>query len=154
VPDAFVQAPDDRSLPRTVVPYKGVVNMNEKKILVVEDQEQIRKTYKRILERAGYLVIAAKSAEEALEILPKHPCNVLFLDIDLPGMDGIELCKIIRRQWPMAITHAVTAYASLYQLSECRDAGFEDYYIKPLKAADMRRAAELAFEKLERWKKG
>jgi CheY-like chemotaxis protein len=128
--------------------------MSERKILVVEDQEQIMKIYKRTLEKAGYTVITAGSAEEALEILPRNPCNVLFLDIDLPGMDGIELCKIVRKQWPMAIPHAVTGYASLYQLSECRDAGFEDYYTKPLKAADMRRAAELAFEKLDRWKKG
>jgi CheY-like chemotaxis protein len=128
--------------------------MNEKRILVVDDQPQIRQMFQRSLERAGYTVITAESAEQALEIMPENPCNVLFLDLDLPGMNGIDLCKIIRKQWPMAIIHAVTGYATLYQLSECREAGFEDYFTKPVKMAELRKAAELAFEKLERWRSG
>ncbi len=126
--------------------------MEEKRILVVDDQPVIREMFKRSFERAGYTVITAASAEEALEIMPKTPCSVLFLDLDLPGMDGIELCRVIRKQWPMAIPYAVTGYTTLYQLSECREAGFEDYFSKPAKMADLRKAAELAFEKLERWK--
>lgn len=126
--------------------------MDDKRILVVDDQPVIREMFKRSFERAGYQVLTAESAEQALEIMPKTPCHVLFLDLDLPGMDGIELCKVIRKQWPMAIPYAVTGYTTLYQLTECREAGFEDYFAKPAKMADLRKAAEQAFEKLERWK--
>lgn len=126
--------------------------MDENRILVVDDQPVIREMFKRSFERAGYVVVTAQSAEEALEILPKTPCNVLFLDLDLPGMDGIELCRRIRKEWPMAIPYAVTGYTTLYQLMECREAGFEDYFPKPAKMADLKKAAEHAFEKLERWK--
>ena len=128
--------------------------MSEKKILVVDDQPQIRQMFQRSLERTGYEVVTAESAEQALEIMSDAPCSVLFLDLDLPSMNGIDLCKIIRKQWPMAIVHAVTGYATLYQLTECREAGFEDYFTKPVMMAELRKAAELAFEKLERWKSG
>lgn len=126
--------------------------MEEKRILVVDDQEVIREIFKKSFERAGYTVLTAGSAEEALEIMPKTPCSVLFLDLDLPGMSGIELCRIVRKQWPMAIPYAVTGYTTLYHLMECREAGFEDYFPKPVKMSDLRGAAERAFEKLERWK--
>jgi CheY-like chemotaxis protein len=125
--------------------------MIERRILVVEDHEVLRMSYMRILERGGYAVYAAASAEEALEIYPLNPCHVLFMDIELPGMNGIELCRIMRRQWPMIIPFAVTGLPSVYQLTACRNAGFEDYFTKPLATSDMHRAAALAFEKLERW---
>ena len=126
--------------------------MNSKRILVVDDQEVIREMFKTAFERAGYAVLTSGSAEEALDIMSKTPCSVLFLDLDLPGMSGIELCRIVRQKWPMAIPNAVTGYTTLYQLVECREAGFEDYFPKPVKMSVLREAAERAFEKIERWK--
>lgn len=126
--------------------------MSEKRILVVDDEKDIRDMYTRAFTRAGYEVTAAASAEEALDILDEQPFWVLFLDLNLPDMNGIELCRRIRRDWPMAITHAVTGYASLFELSDCREAGFEDYFIKPASIADLLDAADHAFRKLERWK--
>lgn len=127
--------------------------MSEKRILVVDDEEQIRDLYSQVLARAGYEVTTAESAEEALEIFNKQPYWVLFLDLNLPGMNGVELCREIRKQYPMAIPYAVTGYASLFELSDCRDAGFEDYFTKPANLSDLLGAAEHAFEKLARWKK-
>lgn len=126
--------------------------MDEKRVMVVDDQEVIREMFKAAFERAGYTVLTAGSAEEALEIMPKTPCSVLFLDLDLPGMNGIELCRIVRKKWPMVVPYAVTGYSTLYQLIECREAGFEDYFPKPAKISDLRAAVERAFEKIERWR--
>jgi CheY-like chemotaxis protein len=127
--------------------------MVERRILLVDDEEQIREMFKRAFSTAGYTVQTAESAEEAIEVMRKTPSWVLFLDLKLPGMNGVELCRQIRKDWPMVIPYAVTGYASLFELSDCRDAGFEDYFIKPVNLSDLLTAAAHAFSKLERWKR-
>ncbi len=125
----------------------------EKKILVVDDEQQIRDMYMQAFSEAGYTVKSAESAEEALEILEKERFWVMFLDLNLPGMNGVDLCRQIRKAYSMAIPYAVTGYASLFELSDCREAGFEDYFTKPASLVDLLEAAGHAFKKLERWKK-
>ena len=126
--------------------------MTDRTILVVDDESMIRDLFRRFFEQAGYSVQTAESAEEALEMVRETPIWVLFLDLNLPGMNGVELCRQIRRSWPMAIPYAVTGYTSLFELSSCREAGFEDYFTKPVNLDDLLQAAENAFGKLERWK--
>jgi CheY-like chemotaxis protein len=125
--------------------------MTEKKILVVDDEKQIRDLFEQAFSRAGYTVQAVESAEDALEVMKKAPISVLFLDLNLPGMNGIELCRQISKTWPMAISHAVTGYGSLFEFHDCREAGFEDYFTKPVNLSELLAAAEHAFKKLERW---
>ena len=125
----------------------------EKKILVVDDEQQIRDMYVQAFSEAGYTVKSAESAEEALEILEKERFWVMFLDLNLPGMNGVDLCRQIRKAYSMTIPYAVTGYASLFELSDCREAGFEDYFTKPTSLVDLLEAAGHAFKKLERWKK-
>jgi CheY-like chemotaxis protein len=125
----------------------------EQKILIVDDESSIRELFSEVLSMEGFAVQTAESAEEALEIVEKTTYWVYFLDLNLPGMNGVELCRQIRKRFPMAIAYAVTGYASLFELSECRDAGFEDYYTKPVNIAELVDAANQAFKKLDRWKK-
>ncbi|MCK5340115.1 MAG: response regulator [Desulfobulbaceae bacterium] len=127
--------------------------MGGEKILVVDDEEQIRKMFGHALSEAGYQVQTAESAEQALQLMHESPSWVVFLDLNLPGMNGVELCEQIRKDWPMAIPIAVTGYASLFELSECRTAGFEDYFTKPAEISGILEAAAYAFTKLKRWKK-
>jgi len=127
--------------------------MFEKRILIVDDETQICSMYSQRFSRAGYDVTTANSAEDALEIIQNTPFQVFFLDLDLPGMNGIELCRHIRNQYPMAIPIAVAGYASISELTDCRNAGFEDYFIKPVSLTDLMDAAEHAFAKLARWEK-
>ena len=101
----------------------------------------------------GYIVRSAESAEEALEILKDEKFQVMFLDLNLPRMNGVELCKQIRKDMPIGIIYAVTGYASLFELADCREAGFDDYFTKPVKLEMLFRAAQDAFEKIDRWKK-
>jgi len=127
--------------------------MADKRILVVDDEAQIRDLFTMVFSKAGYSVQTVGSAEEALEIMAKTPFPVLFLDLNLPGINGIELCRRIHKGWSMSVCFAVTGYASLFEISDCRDAGFEDYFPKPASIADLLAAAEHAFKKIERWKK-
>ena len=125
----------------------------EKRILVVDDEQQIRDMYSQTFLQAGYSVQTAERAEDAFEIMQKQSCPVLFLDLNLPGIDGVDLCRRIRAYWPMAICYAVTGYASLFELHDCLEAGFEDYFTKPADLSDLLAAAAHAFKKIERWKK-
>jgi len=127
--------------------------MVKKRILIVDDDEGIRELFSHAFLKAGYEVRTAQSAEGALDILMDERYWVMFLDLNLPGMDGIKLCRQVHKDLPMAITYAVTAYASHFELSECRDAGFEDYFIKPVDLSDLLEAADHAFKKLERWER-
>jgi len=102
----------------------------------------------------GFEVVTAESAEEALTILANEPIQVYFLDLHLPGMTGVELCKTIRERNPMGIAIAMTGYVSVFHLIQCREAGFEDFYVKPFKVEQLIQAANHAFEKLERWRRG
>ena len=127
--------------------------MNEKQILVVDDEAGIVAMLERFFSQAGYTVKSAESAEEALEILKHNNIHVMFLDLNLPGMNGVELCRQLRKHRPMDIIYAVTGYAALFELADCREAGFDDYFTKPVELKKLLKAAQDAFEKIERWKK-
>ena len=125
--------------------------MDGKKILVVDDEVLILDILKDAFGSAGYTVLTATSAEDALKILKDESVMVMFLDIKLPGMSGIELCKRIRIEDQVSILYAFTAYSNIYGLLECRAAGFDDFFIKPIKINLLLKAAQEAFEKLKRW---
>ena len=68
------------------------------KILVVDDEPQIRRSLQVSLEEKGYSVLLADNAEKAMLLLNDHPPDVIVLDLLMPGMDGIELTQHIRKQ--------------------------------------------------------
>ncbi len=125
----------------------------DRKILVVDDETVIRDLFDQTLSVAGYQVRLAESGERALEILKKETIGVIFLDLKLFGMNGIELCRQIRSNNPIAIINAITGWAALFEIEECREAGFDDYFVKPVDMDLISRAVENSFEKLERWKR-
>jgi CheY-like chemotaxis protein len=123
----------------------------EKRILVVDDEQALRDVLEKALTRAGYTVIAAASAEDALEILRYESLMVMFLDLNLGGMNGVDLCRHIRKNNPVGIIYALTGYTDLFGLLDCRRAGFDDFFTKPLSLETLFQVAKDAFEKLERW---
>ncbi|MCP4022028.1 MAG: response regulator [Desulfobacteraceae bacterium] len=126
--------------------------MSDNKILVVDDEASIRMLFESALTQKGYKVITASSGEDALKILDKESILVMFLDLNLPGMTGIELCAKIMKITPIAIAFAITGYSSHFELSDCKDVGFDDYFVKPVPLKDIIKAVDNAFEKLNRWK--
>jgi CheY-like chemotaxis protein len=126
--------------------------MNTKKILVVDDELAILEIMKEFFESGGYGVATAKNAQEALKILSNEVFMVMFLDLKLPDMNGIELCKRIRRDNFVAIIFAVTGYTNFYNLMDCRAAGFDDFFVKPVEMKMLLKAANDAFEKINRWR--
>lgn len=125
--------------------------MKKTDILLVDDEESMRKMYDTALSTAGFTTVAAESAEEALEIIHNSPIQVMFLDLQLPGMNGVELCQKIKALKPTAICIAVTGHSSVFDLVSCREAGFDDYYAKPVAVKNLIGAARDSFVKIERW---
>ncbi len=121
----------------------------EKNILVVDDEEPIRILLEKALKKHGYVVHTASTGEDALECLKQNNILVVFLDLSLPTMDGVELCREIRKKIPDAIVHAITGYASDYELDEHKDVGFEMCFTKPFELKSIIEAAKDAFNKLK-----
>jgi len=125
--------------------------MSQKKVLVVDDEYMIRDLFEKAFKDAGYKILLADSAESAIDILKKESIMVMFLDLNLPGMSGIDLCKKIRKDNPLGIIYALTGHVDLFSILECRRAGFDDFFTKPADIKLILAAAEQAFEKIDRW---
>ena len=124
---------------------------SEKKILVVDNEVHILEMLTDVFGSAGYTVRTAVNAEETLDILKKENIKVIFLDLDLPGINGKDLCRIIRKDDQMSIINAFTGFATANSFGECRAAGFDDFFVKPSGVRLLLKAAEDAFEKIKRW---
>ena len=100
------------------------------RILTVEDDERIRTAVKLALEDEGWNVTEADSGEDALEAFAREPTDVVLIDIMLPGIDGFEVCRSIRRTSDVPIV-MVTARADTHDVVAGLEAGADDYLTKP-----------------------
>jgi DNA-binding response OmpR family regulator len=105
-------------------------------ILVVEDDERIRTSIRLALEGEGYDVKDVASGEEALDLFADSPTDVALIDIMLPGMDGFECCRALRRQSAVPII-IVTARADTHDVVAGLEAGADDYVTKPFVAKEL-----------------
>jgi CheY-like chemotaxis protein len=123
----------------------------EKTILIVDDAAPVRKLLASALSKRGYSVTTAENAQTALDKLQENYFHVMFIDLHMPDMSGVELCEKIRRNYPLSFMYAMTAYVSIFALTECREAGFDDYFVKPINIELFDFAAKEAFVKIQRW---
>jgi DNA-binding response OmpR family regulator len=123
------------------------------KILIIDDETSVRELFTGVFTDEDYEVIATEDGNLALEILEQDNIDVIFLDLKLFGMNGIDLCRQIREMKPMSMIFAITGWASLFEIEECRQAGFDDYFEKPLDMDMLTDAVAEAIKKLDRWKK-
>jgi DNA-binding response OmpR family regulator len=124
-----------------------------KKLLIVDDELTVREFFKDFFSASGYQVLTAEGAENALEILRDEEIDVIFLDLRLFGTNGLELGRQIHREKPLSILFAITGWAGLFEVEECREAGFDYFFIKPVQFDMLLKAVEEAFARVERWRK-
>ncbi|WFB35456.1 response regulator [Kiritimatiellota bacterium B12222] len=108
-----------------------------KNVLVVDDEPSIRALYQIAFSHSGYEVQVASSGEEALEILQNKVVQVIFLDLNLPGIKGDELCRKIVAKWPDIRMVAITGNIQSFGEEVCRDAGFNYILHKPIQLEDL-----------------
>ena len=106
------------------------------KILVVEDETAIRELIQMFLEKSGFESFAANSAEKALDILEDQEIGIVLTDIQLPGLNGLELTKIIRRNYHSDVI-IMTGYSLDYTIEEAMARGASDLIIKPVRLEDL-----------------
>ncbi len=102
------------------------------RLLIVEDEETLSSSLKRVFLREGYEVDTVNSAESALDTLEENIYDLIISDIVLPGIDGIELLKRIKEKFSEQVVIIVTAYASLETAVKALRAGAYDYVVKPI----------------------
>ena len=107
--------------------------MSAGRILVVDDEPQIRRVMRTTLTATGYEVSDARSGEEAVEKLGDEKFDLILLDVNLPGMSGLEACRVIRRETlvPDVAIIMLTVRNAEKDKVEALDAGADDYVVKP-----------------------
>jgi len=101
-----------------------------KKILVVDDEQQLVKVLRGYLEKAGYAVVTAYDGLEALNVMQKEKPDFAILDLNLPGMDGLDVCKTIRRDSDIPILMLTARVEETDKLIGL-ELGADDYVVKP-----------------------
>ena len=104
--------------------------MSAANILVVDDEPQIRRVMRSTLSTHGYVITEAKTGEEALESMRKERPDLVLLDMNMPGMGGIEACREIRRASDAPIIMLTVRNAERDKVAAL-DAGADDYVVKP-----------------------
>ena len=105
-------------------------------ILAVEDDERIRTAVRLALEDEGWDVEEAESGEKALEVFGGGPFDVVLIDLMLPGIDGFELCRSLRRNSDVPIV-MVTARTDTHDVVAGLEAGADDYLTKPFEPKEL-----------------
>jgi len=117
-------------------------------IFLVDDDDGSRDAMTRALERVGYQVHPFASAEDALRAMRSgEPVDVVVSDVRMPGMDGYELLRQVRADWPGLPFLLVTAYAEVEEAVAALQEGADDYLTKPVKMQELRQRVQLHLER-------
>jgi CheY-like chemotaxis protein len=104
-----------------------------RKVLVVDDDPVVGKSFNRVLTgKKGYVVVTAQNAHEALEKMRDESYDVVFTDIKMPGMDGVELAETVKSRQPWIPIVIVTGYGTVDNEDRAKAAGVSAFLRKPL----------------------
>lgn len=125
-----------------------------RRILVVDDEQPIRESLARHFRISGMETETACDGVDAIEKLSKIPYRVVVSDILMPRMDGIELLRKIRDEWPMTRVIMITGYVTLENALACLRLGADTCVFKPIQdMEELHRAVESAFAWHDRWER-
>ena len=102
------------------------------KVLVVDDDETVRRSYLRSLQSTSCQVAAAKDGEEALQRMEQNPYDVVLLDMRMPGQDGLAVLRTIKQKWPDSEVVIITGYPTVDSAKQAVRLGAFDYVAKPV----------------------
>lgn len=123
--------------------------MSQRRILVVDDDESLRRVTQVQLQQTGYEVTAASDGNEALAVLERFPADLVITDLKMPGMSGLELLRRIRSAYSEIVIIMATAFGTIENAVEAMRAGAYDYITKPVQIEELRITVSRALEHLE-----
>ena len=111
--------------------------MEQKSIIIIDDDKFILNVFSRILQREGYVVDTVETGEEALEKLKRKNYDLALIDVKLPDIDGKDLVSKIKTMDPNMIKIVITGFPSLEDATEIMDNGAAAYLVKPVKSEEL-----------------
>lgn len=116
-----------------------------KDILIVDDQPGIRMLLEELLKKEGYATRSAENGRDALIKTENERPDCVLLDMKMPGIDGIEVLRLLKEEWPTIPVIMMTAYGELELIEEAMDLGAERYFTKPFDIFEVRDAVNALF---------
>ncbi len=116
------------------------------RILVVDDELFVRELLLEFLSSEGYEVSLADSGEKAVKLMQSEPADVVLVDLKMPGIDGIETLRQIKKTAPNTLSIVMTGYPTIDSSIEALRCGAYDYVVKPFKLNDLKSSIERALE--------
>jgi two-component system, OmpR family, KDP operon response regulator KdpE len=113
------------------------VNSEPSNLLIVDDERSIRLSLRTILSNFGFAIVEAARGEEALALVRTAQFDAVLLDINMPGMGGIEVCRIMRKAAPRLPIVMLTVQGGEDRKVEALDAGADDYITKPFQLREL-----------------
>jgi two-component system KDP operon response regulator KdpE len=106
-------------------------------VLIVDDERSIRVSLRTILSNIGFEIVEAARGEEALSLIRTVPFDAVLLDINMPGMGGVEVCRLMRQESARLPIVMLTVQGSEDRKVEALDAGADDYITKPFQLREL-----------------
>ena len=117
------------------------------KVLLVDDDSTFRLELQQRLQAMGLQLMAAGGCSEALHRMARQNVDVVIMDMQMPGVDGIECLRQVKQAWPKAEVILLTGHASVQSGIEGMESGAFDYCLKPIDVPDLLDKVELAAQK-------
>lgn len=124
--------------------------MNNMKILVIDDEAIVRVSCERVLKPAGYEVIVTPKGTEAIELMKKEKYDLVLTDLKMPDMDGLDVLKHIKANWPDVIVIVITGYGTISTAVQAIKLGAYEYIEKPFTPEDILNAVNKALSEKTR----
>ncbi|MCD8510072.1 MAG: response regulator [Bacillus sp. (in: Bacteria)] len=110
----------------------------EKKLLIVDDQFGIRVLLNEVFEKDGYNTLQASNGKQALKLVADEEPDLILLDMKIPGMDGLEILREIKKMNVSSEVIMMTAYGELEMINEAMDLGALTHFAKPFDIDEVR----------------
>jgi DNA-binding NtrC family response regulator len=111
--------------------------MEPLRVLIVDDEADLVRALKERLSLRGFDAEGVTTGAEALASLEERPCDVVLLDVKMPGLGGLEVIRRIKADWPKVEVVLLTGHGSVRSVEEGMAAGAFDYLMKPVKIDDL-----------------
>jgi DNA-binding NtrC family response regulator len=124
-----------------------VITVDGIKLLLVDDESEFLETLIKRMKKRDVDAYGVNSGEEALSYLSLNPADVVVLDVKMPGMDGIETLREIKKKMPLTEVIMLTGHANLEVAIEGMESGAFDYLMKPINIDDLLYKVQDAYKK-------
>jgi len=121
--------------------------MQNMKLMLVDDETRFLATTKKLLTKKGYDVLTADGGAQALSVLASKTVHVIILDVKMPGMDGLETLRAIKKDFPLVEVIMLTGHGTVESAVEGLKSGATDFLNKPADIDELLVKAEEAYDK-------